>query len=839
MKYHKFKIRSFFAVFLVSVVSMLVFTGSKGETASNYPVVFVSRNLTSGGSIHYPQMGLMPGSGPYSRFSVVGGSLMIRESNASLRTLVDSTMLFGMIRIVDVSDPSVDWEAQRILFAGIEHRDSSWRIYEIRPDGSGFRKITFSNRNITLDQFGEAANKFIRYDDIDPCYLPDGRICFASTRYPSLSFAGYRTTNLYVMNSDGTEMRRITTERNGAEEPSVDPNTGKIVFSRYWYNIDMPSNSTSSGITRDSTLSLTNDKGNLWWAASINPDGSGMEMFAGSVYSRRAMHAYKPVAISGNRLLGVFLWNTSMSTTSGSSGIRWFNKGAGEPHHIAGVNMIDASAYNNFPEQWGIMQPPFATDPVEMPDGRIMYSMANNVENQDYGIYSIEMSGTNSQLIIDIPGKMELNAELLIPHNRPPVINDFIIYVSDELPPINDPSTFFKNGALRFDCGNIFTNAGVDIQIPDAPRITRNARIKLFLNFQRTNNEGKDSAILFLDKPIQYSGGFWIPEIPADVPVFDQVTDSTGKVLSAGNGQFAHLSGLNFGRAGTGTQCVGCHAGHSFIPPPQNNFTAMFTNTSTSSTITQSSFKFVNNQLQYPGSKTKDRKARNDSLSVNWIAQGSDREWVKLNWDIPIDVQKFVIYNIKPNASSNTDIQVNDCEIILNRNGQQVGFIPSTGPINPNGTSIQAGNYPTIDEAIVIVKNFTGLIGGEHVAGLAEVETIARISYYDVTGITGEIAAVNNFQLYQNYPNPFNPKTKMAFSIPSKGRVKITVYDITGKATASLIDGVFEKGMHETIFDSATLPAASSGVYFYRIDFNSLNGDKKHISETKKMILLK
>src|SRR5207247_7963541 len=126
--------------------------------------------------------------------------------------------------------------------ASTEPSYSSWIIYEINSNGSNFRKITFTNRVISLTQFGPASYKFAKYDDIDPCYLPDGRICFASTRYPSLSeFHGARTTNLYVIKPDLTGLYRLTSERNGAEKPAIDPVSGKIVYARYWLNIDMPS----------------------------------------------------------------------------------------------------------------------------------------------------------------------------------------------------------------------------------------------------------------------------------------------------------------------------------------------------------------------------------------------------------------------------------------------------------------------------------------------------------------------------------------------------------------------------------------------------------------------
>ena len=107
--------------------------------------------------------------------------------------------LLENIRIIDVQQPCVHWNGHKIVFAGIENRDSNWRIYEINKAGTRINKITFTDRNIDLSQFGNAAYRFTRYDDIDPIYLPDGKIIFASTRFPSLSiFGGANTTNLYI-----------------------------------------------------------------------------------------------------------------------------------------------------------------------------------------------------------------------------------------------------------------------------------------------------------------------------------------------------------------------------------------------------------------------------------------------------------------------------------------------------------------------------------------------------------------------------------------------------------------------------------------------------------------
>ncbi|HEY3249588.1 MAG TPA: T9SS type A sorting domain-containing protein [Ignavibacteria bacterium] len=820
-------------------MSLVLILGSSfiSEICSqNYPIVFVSRNLVQGGSFFYPQQGMLPGMGPFSRFKVVGGRLLVREANGTVRVLVDSTMNFNGTRLVDVSDPCVFWDALKIVFAGVEHRDSSWRIYEIRADGSGFKKITFSNRSMNLAQFGPIAYKFTRYDDIDPCYLPDGRICFASTRYPSLSqIDGARTTNLYIIDSTSSNLHRITSERNGAEEPSIDPITGKVVFSRWWLNIDRPSNLTPNGLTRDSALALTNDMANIWEASRIKPDGDVVELLAGTGNFRGGLHNYKPIVLSDGKVIGAFVPYTSMTLTSGSPGIRWYTEGNSYPGHIAGVNMNTMQFYIQNPPSYGTMQPPYAVDPVELPDGRILFSYAMQVENLDFALYTINVNGSGLTPYFDIPGKLELNADLLLPRNRPPVLPDLFTSVSDELPPTIDPGTWYKNGGFRFDCLNMFTNGPIDEPMQDAPPITKNARIQFFLNFQRTDSLGKDSALLLTVLQVFHSGQISFDFAPAEVSMFEQVIDTTGKVLKGSKGQIAHVSGLNYGRQGIGTKCVGCHSGHTRIFVPQNVTEGGFFNTSTSANVTQSSFKFINDSLQYPGKNVVDRKARNDSLHVNWIANGTANEYVNLKWDIPLDIRWIKLYNVKPNPSNNTNIQVTDCEVIVKYLSNEIYRIPSTGPITQNGTQFSIPGLLKFDEVRVIVKSYTGTINGENLAALAEVEINARISYYEIIGIKQISGIADKFSLGQNYPNPFNPATKIKFEIPPVGTqyiepVQLRIYDILGREVAVLVNEPLTPGVYEKLFDGSSL---ASGVYFYKLTV----GDK--FSNVKKMVLLK
>ena len=67
-------------------------------------------------------------------------------------------------------------------FAATVSPDSAWRIYWVQANGNGLRPVTHTDRALNLEPLGPGAERFLRYDDIDPCWLPNGNICFASTR---------------------------------------------------------------------------------------------------------------------------------------------------------------------------------------------------------------------------------------------------------------------------------------------------------------------------------------------------------------------------------------------------------------------------------------------------------------------------------------------------------------------------------------------------------------------------------------------------------------------------------------------------------------------------------
>ncbi|MCX6159355.1 MAG: T9SS type A sorting domain-containing protein [Ignavibacteriae bacterium] len=98
-----------------------------------------------------------------------------------------------------------------------------------------------------------------------------------------------------------------------------------------------------------------------------------------------------------------------------------------------------------------------------------------------------------------------------------------------------------------------------------------------------------------------------------------------------------------------------------------------------------------------------------------------------------------------------------------------------------------------------------------------------------ISGVTPIEEVVHSYSMSQNFPNPFNPTTTISFGIPKSGLVNISVYDISGKFVAELVNSQLSAGKYNTSFDASFL---SSGVYFYKIQ----TGD---FMEVKKMSLIK
>ncbi len=739
-----------------------------GMQIDNYAIVFVSRQIPRNGSMYMaPQeTGSMPGVGPYARFQVAApGKLIVREANGSLRTLVDgSRPTHTSLNLVDVNAPDVSYDGTKIVFAGLVGgsydtspltNPGAWRLYLINVDGTGLRQLTLSDReNLNLSQFREVGEYFKKYDDTDPAWLPDGRIVFSSTRWPSFSqYSGARTSNLYVVNVDGTRLHRITSERNGADRPLVDPITGKIVYSRWWRNFRFavnsmdtvfvnPANPAEGYRLHNGLTSVRNNQlvrpdylwRNSWAPTTINPDGTGLALWAGgALRTDMDNQAYGGAFTSSGDLVANFFPMSNMTEAAGFGGLRIYKRGPHGYQGILGVIARDDSLYRvvrDNPPSYGIYQSNYASEPDVLPDGRLVISLARDIA-QDYGLYLVNLDGTNLVPLYDNPGTTELRARVIRPRRVPPVISDRVTQFPNLLPPL-DIGPYDIDGTFTFQALNVYFNAPVDTNILSAMPVGAAGTIRFFIDHQRWQQRGSleqlDWPILLNEVPVNPDGSVTTTS-PANVPLFEQIRSPrpgytiplTGmNALGPDHGGAAHVAGMNFGRPGEVVKCVGCHAGHSMIPVPSAE-EAKWTNLAPGAALQFSSLDtFLPN-----GNGLTDRRVKMsypEKLHKYWISrsgQDSNTQWVQLTFPVPVTVRTVRLYNI-PAADSPIKVQAATVKLFSDSGGTNLVGSNSSGALSESGTNVTFN-----DISATVVRVEMNSVSGS-AAALTEVEVIAR-----------------------------------------------------------------------------------------------------------------
>ncbi len=686
-------------------------------------IVFVSRNPPPDAAA-----GQIPGLGPHGRTLAVGGRLVVRERNGRLRALLPENSLY------DVSDPAVSFDGKRIAFAGTPSPDSAWRIYLVNADGTGLRQVTHSDRVLDLTPLGSAASRFERYDDIDPCWGADHELVFASTRFPQIAeYGDVRATNLFQISDDrGSPPVRLTTERNGAEEPAFDPGTGRIVYARWWTNRFRASDLDASGITTDPETALPADSANLWQAVSIAPRDSELRLACGDPRSRAATMAYQPALLEGGVVVGVYARHLALSPDPGGVGIQTFGLDSarhgllgaiGPARRLAGPLPGEAPA-DPYHDARGLAAPQ-ACSPAGLPDGRIVFAYDPGARG-DFGIYVMGRDGSRIERVVDLPGTLELDpAPLVARAARSDKGGEAAGTirgggVAEGSLPLTDASQFPVRAAFEFHCLNLFANAPVDAPIPDAPPLADSLRMRFFAVLARPDAAGGDTAVLVREEPISPGGDVDALGLPAPVPMFEQVVKRDGTVLMSAHGP-VHVQGLNVSTAGHRT-CVGCYVGHSTIPVPATAEEARWFNAAPSARVEASSVA--------PGTAgahaAVDRRTPGAPADVAWVAGGREGEWLRLTWPIPLEVRAVVLYGVRPEPRAHTDARVRACELRLSRGGVEVGRQTVDQPLRPDGTRVVL-EIVLADAVEVRITRASGRVAGHPAAALAEVETVARV----------------------------------------------------------------------------------------------------------------
>jgi len=189
-----------------------------------------------------------------------GGNLCVLDlKDGSVKELAPD-LKNGVFERFDLS-----FDAKKLLFAWKAANDAGYRIHEVNVDGTGLRQVLMppADEKELVRRYSNGYHHGT--DDMSPCYLPDGGVCFVSTRsqYGTLCDGPdcLTTTTMFRMDMDGKNLRQLTTSALSEQTP-IAAEDGRILYSR-WEYVDKGAVSVKC----------------IW---SMYPDGSGTSEVYGS-----------------------------------------------------------------------------------------------------------------------------------------------------------------------------------------------------------------------------------------------------------------------------------------------------------------------------------------------------------------------------------------------------------------------------------------------------------------------------------------------------------------------------------------------------------------------------
>jgi len=227
--------------FVISLVGQCL-AESKAAPDIEAEIVFAERHPGRDYQNHYyANIGYSCGNENDWFHGADGGRLAIyNPQTKKVRSLINDDK--GAFR-----DPRVSYDAKKVLFSYRKGGTHHYNLYEINVDGTNLRQLTSGD-----------------WDDIEPCYLPDGDIMFCSTRCKRYVLCWQSAVPvLFRCKSDGSEIRQLSSGANVENTPAVLPD-GRIVYTRWEY--------VDRATTRFHQL----------WV--INPDGTGAATYFGNMH---------------------------------------------------------------------------------------------------------------------------------------------------------------------------------------------------------------------------------------------------------------------------------------------------------------------------------------------------------------------------------------------------------------------------------------------------------------------------------------------------------------------------------------------------------------------------
>jgi hypothetical protein len=200
--------------------------------------------------------------------------------------------------------------------------------------------------------------------------------------------------------------------------------------------------------------------------------------------------------------------------------------------------------------------------------------------------------------------------------------------------------------------------------------------------------------------------------------------------------------------------------------------------------------------------------------SFNWRTRIGN-----IDYTIPVELVSFTANAVKDEVELNwrtaTETNNQGFEIErMNAGGtfEQIGYVAGFG------TTTEPKSYSFTDSKLET---------GSYTYRLKQIDFDGTFEFSNEINIDVELPL--QYALEQNYPNPFNPSTKISYSIPEDGFVKLAVYNLLGEEVATIVNSFQKADRYEVNFNASSL---SSGVYVYKIE-------SANYTSSKKLVLMK
>jgi len=219
------------------------------------------------------------------RFLPENGIYIYNLRTRTERPVITAAQMFGGRGFI--GKISLSFDAKKVIFDFRQDPGAGFRIWEVDIDGSGLRQISFPPE--------DEAEKAARWrngwhtDDIHPCYLPDGKIIFSSTRCEHTVLCGGSSSlvapGLHRMNADGSQIEQLTRSPVSEFCPIV-LDDGRVMYHRWEY------------VDKGARVGKT-----IW---TMNPDGSRPEGIYGVADDTTTVYMYpQPIPGDEHRLVCV------------------------------------------------------------------------------------------------------------------------------------------------------------------------------------------------------------------------------------------------------------------------------------------------------------------------------------------------------------------------------------------------------------------------------------------------------------------------------------------------------------------------------------------------------